>query len=123
MFPEIPICLLLFFFLTIRRPPRSTLFPYTTLFRSVQEAIATHGREDPEGDPDQEPEDDSGQGEFDRRGQVLPQVDGHRLAGGDRDAEISVDDPPQVAPVLLAKRPVKSPTMREPAHDVRVDSG
>src|SRR5947207_10468027 len=24
----------LFFFLTIRRPPRSTLFPYTTLFRS-----------------------------------------------------------------------------------------
>src|SRR3712207_7723328 len=25
---------LLFFFLMIRRPPRSTLFPYTTLFRS-----------------------------------------------------------------------------------------
>src|SRR2546426_10901605 len=24
-----------FFFLMIRRPPRSTLFPYTTLFRSV----------------------------------------------------------------------------------------
>src|SRR5256885_12012757 len=27
-------CLSLFFFLMIRRPPRSTLFPYTTLFRS-----------------------------------------------------------------------------------------
>src|SRR5260370_39230760 len=27
--------LLLFFFLMIRRPPRSTLFPYTTLFRST----------------------------------------------------------------------------------------
>src|SRR6266540_5183671 len=26
---------LLFFFLMIRRPPRSTLFPYTTLFRST----------------------------------------------------------------------------------------
>src|SRR2546430_17684956 len=26
---------LIFFFLMIRRPPRSTLFPYTTLFRSV----------------------------------------------------------------------------------------
>src|SRR3712207_6949345 len=26
----------LFFFLMIRRPPRSTLFPYTTLFRSHQ---------------------------------------------------------------------------------------
>src|SRR2546430_14952120 len=28
-----------FFFLMIRRPPRSTLFPYTTLFRS-QRAVA-----------------------------------------------------------------------------------
>src|SRR2546428_10548151 len=27
-----------FFFLMIRRPPRSTLFPYTTLFRSVLQA-------------------------------------------------------------------------------------
>src|SRR5437016_11265860 len=27
--------MLLFFFLMIRRPPRSTLFPYTTLFRSA----------------------------------------------------------------------------------------
>src|SRR2546430_15204060 len=27
-------CALFFFFLMIRRPPRSTLFPYTTLFRS-----------------------------------------------------------------------------------------
>src|SRR2546422_11605033 len=27
-----------FFFLMIRRPPRSTLFPYTTLFRSVRKA-------------------------------------------------------------------------------------
>src|SRR2546425_13239837 len=30
-------CLFLFFFfLMIRRPPRSTLFPYTTLFRSIE---------------------------------------------------------------------------------------
>src|SRR5438876_4566970 len=28
------VILFLFFFLMIRRPPRSTLFPYTTLFRS-----------------------------------------------------------------------------------------
>src|SRR6267378_5780881 len=27
-------CIYIFFFLMIRRPPRSTLFPYTTLFRS-----------------------------------------------------------------------------------------
>src|SRR4030043_1147843 len=31
-----PICL---FFLMIRRPPRSTLFPYTTLFRSERSTI------------------------------------------------------------------------------------
>src|SRR5256885_13789125 len=29
-----------FFFLMIRRPPRSTLFPYTTLFRSLAQAVA-----------------------------------------------------------------------------------
>src|SRR3712207_9111737 len=28
------LCIIIFFFLMIRRPPRSTLFPYTTLFRS-----------------------------------------------------------------------------------------
>src|SRR6266480_6593577 len=28
-----------FFFLMIRRPPRSTLFPYTTLFRSPREPL------------------------------------------------------------------------------------
>src|SRR5215510_10644390 len=31
-----------FFFLMIRRPPRSTLFPYTTLFRSVGCALVVH---------------------------------------------------------------------------------
>src|SRR5215203_7192270 len=46
----------LFFFLMIRRPPRSTLFPYTTLFRSRRtsrtggagwrRAARLHGRRD-----------------------------------------------------------------------------
>src|SRR2546425_12497976 len=36
---SIVLYLLFFFFLMIRRPPRSTLFPYTTLFRS---AIGVH---------------------------------------------------------------------------------
>src|SRR5690348_18074826 len=36
---------LIFFFLMIRRPPRSTLFPYTTLFRSdLEERLAAAGR-------------------------------------------------------------------------------
>src|SRR2546430_5112168 len=34
----------LFFFLMIRRPPRSTLFPYTTLFRSRVAGAAARGR-------------------------------------------------------------------------------
>src|SRR5438046_8635655 len=33
-----PSLYLVFFFLMIRRPPRSTLFPYTTLFRSLEHA-------------------------------------------------------------------------------------
>src|SRR3712207_8804508 len=43
---------LYFFFLMIRRPPRSTLFPYTTLFRSdaiasqVVDLVNIHGRVD-----------------------------------------------------------------------------
>src|SRR3712207_8860397 len=33
------------FFLMIRRPPRSTLFPYTTLFRSEPERVGLERRE------------------------------------------------------------------------------
>src|SRR2546428_13689439 len=33
---------LFFFFLMIRRPPRSTLFPYTTLFRAHHAAMLAH---------------------------------------------------------------------------------
>src|SRR5690242_21616294 len=37
----------------IRRPPRSTLFPYTTLFRSPHDAVG-HGRRQHDGDADGE---------------------------------------------------------------------
>src|SRR5216683_5711267 len=40
----VPILFLFFFFLMIRRPPRSTLFPYTTLFRSQIGPCARLGR-------------------------------------------------------------------------------
>src|SRR6266446_9445410 len=39
-----------FFFLMIRRPPRSTLFPYTTLFRSRSERWPRRYRAEREGD-------------------------------------------------------------------------
>src|SRR3989449_9499474 len=51
-----------FFFLMIRRPPRSTLFPYTTLFRSV-----------------------SGQGRFNS-------LDGHLPADEEREDHVGEDD-------------------------------
>src|SRR5687768_17973209 len=35
---------LYFFFLMIRRPPRSTLFPYTTLFRSIPDPATRNSR-------------------------------------------------------------------------------
>src|SRR5256885_12831434 len=62
--------LLYFFFLMIRRPPRSTLFPYTTLFRS-------QGRRDRARQPGQSsrlasthlPRDASGPRHADRRAQ------------------------------------------------------
>src|SRR2546422_10929365 len=38
------ILIYLFFFLMIRRPPRSTLFPYTTLFRSRVPPVRDAGR-------------------------------------------------------------------------------
>src|SRR2546429_6169773 len=37
-------CTAIFFFLMIRRPPRSTLFPYTTLFRSPALAAVFRSR-------------------------------------------------------------------------------
>src|SRR5258707_7930483 len=43
--------MLLFFFLMIRRPPRSTLFPYTTLFRSPGSPLTFQQRKDLGGGP------------------------------------------------------------------------
>src|SRR2546422_11456974 len=40
LYKKVQLCGSRFFFLMIRRPPRSTLFPYTTLFRSRSKACA-----------------------------------------------------------------------------------
>src|SRR2546427_13101459 len=49
------LCSFFFFFLMIRRPPRSTLFPYTTLFRSGLGEVSDQP-EIEEGDPPPGPE-------------------------------------------------------------------
>src|SRR3712207_8368887 len=41
------LCTYLFFFLMIRRPPRSTLFPYTTLFRSLYREVREYFLKNP----------------------------------------------------------------------------
>src|SRR2546429_7207700 len=43
-FPRNP-AYVFFFFLMIRRPPRSTLFPYTTLFRSALENSVAYAKQ------------------------------------------------------------------------------
>src|SRR3712207_7433908 len=77
-----------FFFLMIRRPPRSTLFPYTTLFRSDADeqrgAPAEHGQHD---DDDQENGGDDAvlklvQHRADGLGLVLREGDLHRAGPG-----------------------------------------
>src|SRR5258706_14801592 len=82
----------LFFFLMIRRPPRSTLFPYTTLFRS-------HRRDPPpraggRGDP--LPGDGGFSARPDHRRRPRGALDPHRSAAvhaGRRDDPLGADHP------------------------------
>src|SRR5256885_7253434 len=53
---------LYFFFLMIRRPPRSTLFPYTTLFRSLPRAGLLLAPYRPHGQPARRTDRDRGRG-------------------------------------------------------------
>src|SRR3712207_7461093 len=64
----------IFFFLMIRRPPRSTLFPYTTLFRSEPERPLPHRRQL------RQPDRPDGAVRGDRHGRHV-----RAAAGGDRD--------------------------------------
>src|SRR2546426_4962414 len=82
----------------IRRPPRSTLFPYTTLFRSVADSIREEGdrRRDP-GDRPREP----------ARGMLHP---AHRLRGLRSEEHTSELQSPcnLVCRLLLEKKKKKS---------------
>src|SRR2546422_5607514 len=74
--------LVILFFLMIRRPPRSTLFPYTTLFRSqarARRARAAHSglrRADRHGPSRHAPVLDAARGDRDRR-HALPRSEEH----------------------------------------------
>src|SRR5256885_8375495 len=73
-------CSLFFFFLMIRRPPRSTLFPYTTLFRSGNFAMTVDAKPKTVqvGDPITVTSTISGRGNFDRmNGPALERSEEH----------------------------------------------
>src|SRR2546422_10521010 len=65
----------------IRRPPRSTLFPYTTLFRSPARAVLRHGRVGQDAGPGSRRRRERQDGRA-RRRQTLRAVPGRRGGGG-----------------------------------------
>src|SRR3712207_7047160 len=89
----------MFFFLMIRRPPRSTLFPYTTLFRSQP------GGRMP----------DAGQ----RGPQVALDVDRERLERADVEHPAPV---PGIRRRRLAGQPVERPQERSEEHTSELQS-
>src|SRR2546430_16889991 len=69
----------------IRRPPRSTLFPYTTLFRSHAQLRRLLGQEDRLPDPADPPDAEHARG-ADHRGHPAPQqAEGHPIHEGGLD--------------------------------------
>src|SRR2546430_17524395 len=91
-----------FFFLMIRRPPRSTLFPYTTLFRS--QMPKGEGRDDDPDHPDQvdleaQAEGQGEEAQIERRGRRQPD---RRTAG---DQVLDASGGKQAAEQLAQKGP------------------
>src|SRR3712207_8516414 len=70
---------IIFFFLMIRRPPRSTLFPYTTLFRSARTAREHRSRGSADG-----PGPDRPGGRLRHHRPDAGHLPGGRVGGGDR---------------------------------------
>src|SRR5258708_22684467 len=99
-----------FFFLMIRRPPRSTLFPYTTLFRSLPD----HGRDRRHADPPA------------YAGRFLPADAGPtlrrfcRFRGGPDRKSTRLNSSHQIisyAVFCLKKKKINSPQRKPPSHD------
>src|SRR2546423_12813205 len=74
-----------FFFLMIRQPPRSPLFPYTTLFRFTRDGVIERAA----GDVLDRVVGREGQGQpgVDHLGRGVAEVDGHGAGGGGREVE------------------------------------
>src|SRR3712207_7972076 len=89
----------LFFFLMIRRPPRSTLFPYTTLFRSPRGAEGPRAQRR------------DGRARGPREGRDHRPDDGHALRAAERSEEHTSELQSRqylVCRLLLEKKQVKT---------------
>src|SRR5256885_16283180 len=83
----------------IRRPPRSTLFPYTTLFRSKPSDFKTSVYHDPNGGP----RSDLAGGGFARRGELTVFADhADEGLGGAREAAVAAVDEGELAAEIHA---------------------
>src|SRR5256886_16534636 len=115
--------LFFFFFLMIRRPPRSTLFPYTTLFRSEQREVERHHLDDGPESEHRGPDADAGESRLgDRRvddplGPELRQEPLRHLVGALVEPDLLADhDDARVAAHLLAERQVQGLAVRHHRH-------
>src|SRR6266545_6135980 len=91
--------IIFFFFLMIRRPPRSTLFPYTTLFRSHPVRLVRPFA-------DQVVNQDSGV--------PLGPADGHRISAGQLARRVDSGYQPLATGLLVPRRPVDLPRQVQP---------
>src|SRR5947208_6704156 len=95
-----------FFFLMIRQPPRSTLFPYTTLFRSYPGLIEDHitGKMDAAGGSS------ARQGVEIRRGVEDPGIESHIGIGRSEEHTSELQSPDHLVCRLLLEKKNKNKT-------------
>src|SRR2546427_8584871 len=97
-----------FFFLMIRRPPRSTLFPYTTLFRSERPLV--HLRQEPR--PHQAPQPEPRGDEHGRRDADAPRVVQHGRRSEEHTSELQSQSN-LVCRLLLEKKKKKKRKVKQ----------
>src|SRR3712207_9587091 len=103
------------FFLMIRRPPRSTLFPYTTLFRSLSE----QGVDDDLGEPD--PTQDVEDNDSPEEQQPVSEIHSFLLSGQAEPSFSTSEESSFLSSLPESRRPPRSGVHQRHAYEVRQD--